>query len=64
VRAVRVFAAAVLLATTASAKPIAAANVDMSVSPMLGTDAPAERGWQPFGVRVRGIGSGISRGNV
>jgi hypothetical protein len=64
VRAVRVLAAAALLATTAPAKAVIAGNVEMSVSPMLGTDAPAERGWQAFGVRLRGVGSGISRGNV
>jgi hypothetical protein len=61
---VRALAAAVLLVTAASAKTVCAANVDLTVSPMLGADAPAERGWQPFSVRLRGLGGGIARGNV
>ena len=53
---VRAIAAATLFATAASAQIAGAANVDISVNPLLGADAPAERGWQPFGVRLRGLG--------
>ena len=63
-RSVRALAAATLFATAASARSAGAAHVDISVNPLLGADAPAERGWQPFGVRLRGLGPGISRGNV
>ncbi|HVW26100.1 MAG TPA: hypothetical protein VHC69_12075 [Polyangiaceae bacterium] len=60
----RPLAAATLLATIASATSAFAANVDMTVSPLLGAEAPAEHGWQPFGVKVRGRGSGLSRGTL
>ena len=56
--------AAVALAAALVTPIASAADGALPVAPLLGAEAPAEHGWQPFGVRIRGHGSGISRGDL
>ncbi len=51
-----------VLASLASAAE--AAPVEISATPLLGADVPAEHGWLSYAVRVRGADSVIQRGTV
>jgi hypothetical protein len=53
--------AAALAVTASNAR---AGSVSLDVSPLLGRDAPTERGWQPYAVRLRGLGPDAEHGSV
>lgn len=63
-RRARALFARLALAAALATSAAGASTLELNVAPLLGADAPAERGWQPFAVRLRALGMANERGTV